>query len=199
MTCDRDVIVADAIVVLGAPLTPSSDLSVLGDERVRAGVRLWRRGCAPLLCMSGGGPGRLIAGAPREADGMAARARELGVPAEALRVERASRSTAENARLSAELLARDGCRRVWVVSQPFHTRRARLWFERAGLEVLAYYDPDSVQFQRPQQGLGWALREYGAWARMLALDARRWRRRRAVRRRGGTARGRDPRPGRSAT
>src|SRR5687767_15453077 len=108
---------ADAIVVVGAPLAPSGGLSSVGEERVRAGVELWRRGLAPLLCFSGGGPGRLADGTAREADIMAARARELGVPAEALRVERDSLSTADNARRSAALLAGDGCRRVWLVTQ----------------------------------------------------------------------------------
>lgn len=103
---------------------------------------------------------------------MAAYARELGVPDRSLRVERASRSTAENARLTAALLAPEGIRRVWVVSQPFHTRRARRWFRRAGLEALAYHDPDSVQFRQPRRAIAWSLREYGAWVRMLAWDAR---------------------------
>ncbi len=163
---------ADAIVVVGAPLAASGGLSSVGEERVRAGVDLWRRGLAPLLCMSGGGPGRIRDGAAREADVMAARARELGVPETALRVERDSLSTADNARRSAALLAADGCHRVWLVSQPFHTRRARLWFRRAGFEALAWYDDDSVQFSRPRSGLAWVAREYAAWVRMVAWDAR---------------------------
>ncbi|HUS68394.1 MAG TPA: YdcF family protein [Kofleriaceae bacterium] len=161
---------ADAIVVVGAPLAPGGGLSSVGEERVRAGVDLWRRGLAPLLCFSGGGAGRL--GATREADVMAARARELGVPEPALRVERDSLSTADNARRTAALLAGDGCRRVWLVTQPFHTRRARLWFRRVGFEALAWYDDDSVQFRRPRSGLAWVAREYGAWVRMAAWDVR---------------------------
>ena len=163
---------ADAIVVVGAPLAPGGGLSSVGEERVRAGVELWHRGLAPLLCCSGGGPGRLTDGAAREADVMAARARELGVPEAALRVERDSLSTADNARMTAALLASDGCRRVWLVTQPFHTRRARLWFRRAGFETLAWYDDDSVQFRRPRSGLAWVAREYGAWVRMAAWDVR---------------------------
>lgn len=163
---------ADAIVVVGAPLTAAGELSSVGEERVRAGVALWRRGLAPLLCFSGGGPGRVAGGAAREADVMAARARDLGVPEPALRVERDSLSTADNARRTRALLAADGCRRVWLVTQPFHTRRARLWFRRVGFEALAWYDDDSIQFQRPRSGLAWVAREYGAWLRMVAWDAR---------------------------
>ena len=81
---------ADAIVVLGTPLGARHGLTDVGEERVRAGVRLWQRGLAPILCLSGGGNRRIAPDRPREADVMAARAHELGVPVSALRVERES-------------------------------------------------------------------------------------------------------------
>jgi len=164
---------ADAIVVLGTPLGAGHDLTDVGEERVRAGVRLWQRGLAPILCLSGGGNRRIAPDRPREADVMAARAQKLGVPPSALRVERESLSTADNARLSAALLAAEGCRRVWLVSQPFHTRRSRYWFRRVGLEAFAWYEDDSVQFRDPRRALVWVAREYGAWVRTAAIDVRR--------------------------
>lgn len=167
---------ADAIVVLGTPPGPNHGLTDVGEERVRAGVRLWQRGLAPILCLSGGGAGRLAPGRPREADVMAARARQLGVPASALRIERESLSTADNARMSAALLAAEGCRRVWLVSQPFHTRRSRYWFRRVGLEALAWYEEDSVEFREPRRAFAWITREYFAWLRMAAIDVGRGRR-----------------------
>lgn len=51
--------------------------------------------------------------------------------------EEASRNTAENARYSALLLKAAGVRRVLLVTDAMHMRRARLCFERAGLEVVA--------------------------------------------------------------
>lgn len=164
--------VADAIVVLGAPVRPDGQLSGVGEERVRTGVELWRRGFAPVLCISGGGPGRIIPDHPREADAMAARARALGVPADALRVERESLSTADNARHTARLLAAEGRTRVWLVTQPFHTRRARAWFRRAGLEARAWFADDSIQYRLPRHGLRWVVYEYAAWLRMWAWDLR---------------------------
>jgi uncharacterized SAM-binding protein YcdF (DUF218 family) len=164
--------VADAIVVLGTPVRPDGQLSGVGEERVQTGVELWRRGFAPVLCISGGGPGRIIPDHPREADAMAARARALGVPDDALRVERESLSTAENARHTASLLAAEGRRRVWLVTQPFHTRRARAWFRRAGLEARAWYATDSIQYRLPRHGLRWVVNEYAAWLKMWALDVR---------------------------
>jgi len=161
---------ADAIVVLGTPLSAENSLTDVARERVRGGVGLWQRGLAPILCLSGGGARRIAPDRPREADVMAAHAESLGVPASALRVERDSLSTADNARLSAALLRADGCRRVWVVTQPFHTRRSRFWFRRVGLEALAWYDDDSVEFRDPRRALSWIAREYVAWMHMAAID-----------------------------
>jgi uncharacterized SAM-binding protein YcdF (DUF218 family) len=186
--------VADAIVVLGAPVRPDGELSGVGEERVRTGVELWRRGFAPVMCISGGGPGRIIPDRPREADAMAARARALGIPDSALRLERESLSTAENARHTARLLAEEGRRRVWLVTQPFHTRRARAWFRRAGLDARAWYAADSIQYRLPRDGLGWVVREYGAWIRMWAWDARLYLRGQ----RGDSQTGRGPKSGSSA-
>jgi uncharacterized SAM-binding protein YcdF (DUF218 family) len=161
---------ADAIVVLGTPLGAANNLTDVAQERVRAGVVLWQRGLAPILCLSGGGAHRIAPDRPREADVMAEHAATLGVPPSALRIERESLSTADNARLSAALLAADGCRRVWVVTQPFHTRRSRFWFRRVGLDALAWHDDDSIEFRDPRRALFWIAREYVAWLRMAALD-----------------------------
>jgi uncharacterized SAM-binding protein YcdF (DUF218 family) len=161
---------ADAIVVLGTPLSSENRLTDVARERVRGGVGLWLRGMAPIVCLSGGGAHRIAPDRPREADVMAAHAEQLGVPASALRVERESLSTADNARLSAAILRSEGCRRVWVVTQPFHTRRSRYWFRRVGLEALAWYDDDSVEFRDPRRALNWIAREYVAWMRMAAID-----------------------------
>jgi uncharacterized SAM-binding protein YcdF (DUF218 family) len=162
---------ADAIVVLGAPLTPRGRPTVIVEERVRAGVALWQRGGAPILCVTGGGPpGRV------EADAMADLALALGVDASALRVERRARSTEENARFTAALLAEEQCRIVWIVSQPFHLARAQYLFRRCGFVPLAWHDDDSVQHRQPGRALKWLAREYAALALLGArtLGGTRW-------------------------
>lgn len=157
--------VADAAVVLGAPLTAAGGLTPVLEERVRAGVAAWASGAAPLVCVTGGGPpGRV------EADPMAARARELGVPAEAIRVERRARNTEENARFAAEVLLPEACRRVWVITQPFHLRRARRLFELAGFDARAWYIRESLEY-RHRAAIRWIAREYAAWARSLGRRA----------------------------
>lgn len=155
---------ADAIVVLGAPLSPGGGLSAIVEERVAAGVGLWRQGVAPLLCMTGGQSPRARDNVP-EAIAMAQRARALGVPESALRVESASRFTKENALHAAELLRKDGVTRVVIVTQPFHLRRAVLWFRRVGFEARGWLITDSLQFAEPRRALRWVLREYPALLR----------------------------------
>jgi len=147
----------DAIVVLGAPLGPGGRVTEIVAERAAAAAALWHAGGAPLVCPTGRG----------EADAIAELLVAGGVPTAALRVERDARNTYENAYRSAELLAADGVRAVWLVTQPFHGRRSRWWFRRAGLEARVWYIEDSVQYRDPARGLGWVVREYAAWARAL--------------------------------
>lgn len=162
---------ADAIVVLGSLVHPDGTLSESGEERVRAGVALWKRGVAPLLVMTGGFPAWMTEAPPAtEAHAMARRARALGVPDEALRVEEASRSTFDNARRCAELLQPAGIRSVRIVTQPFHLRRSVRQFRRAGFEAHGWEIRDSLQYRRPALGLRWVLLEYLSWAKMLARE-----------------------------
>lgn len=162
---------ADAIVVLGCPCGPDGGLSELGEERVACGVELWRAGLAPVVCVTGFG----------EAPTMAARARALGVPDECLRLETAAHNTRENAFFSAALLIREGRRRVWVVTQPFHLRRAVYWCRRAGLEPLAWRMDDSLEWRQPARGLRWVAREYAAWGAHWQIELATWWRRRRMR------------------
>jgi uncharacterized SAM-binding protein YcdF (DUF218 family) len=159
---------ADAIVVLGTMLMPDGSLSRAGEELVRAGAALFARELAPWILFTGGrAPGVLHAHEVTEADAMARAARALGVPERAILLETESRSTRENARRSAGLLRARGLTRVWIVTQPFHLRRAARHFRRAGLEPLAWRIDDGLQERDP----GWALRrvlmEYVSWGKSL--------------------------------
>lgn len=159
---------ADAIIVLGAALFPDGSLPPPLEERVRAGVAVFQRGLAPKLCMTGGKSPR-ASHDETEARAMAAFARELGVPDGALEVEDASGSTWENAHRCAALLFPKGIRRVWIVTQPFHLRRAVRHFRRAGFEPLGWHIENSLQVRDPRWGLRRVLREYISWAKSLLL------------------------------
>ncbi len=70
-----------------------------------------------------------------------------------LRLEEQSRTTWENATLSAELLQPQGVRRVVLVTQAWHMPRARRSFEQAGFEVItAPMGYLSVGYERPLGG-----------------------------------------------
>ena len=100
---------------------------------------------------------------------MARAAQAAGVPAADLRIEDVARDTAENARWTAALLAREGVKRVWVVTQPFHLRRSVMWMRRAGLEAHGWWIQDSLQVREPRRGLKWVTREYLALSRDLLI------------------------------
>jgi uncharacterized SAM-binding protein YcdF (DUF218 family) len=127
---------ADAILVLGHR-PPLHDGAIEGELRARVdhGVALYREGRAPWLVMSGGEstPGVV------EADVMATRAEEEGVPARAILRERASRDTIENARMSVALLRARLQRspRVLLVTSDYHLDRAARLVVCAGAAVEA--------------------------------------------------------------
>jgi uncharacterized SAM-binding protein YcdF (DUF218 family) len=129
----------DAIVVLGADRVrnaPEYGGDTVDDQslrRVRYAARLARASGLPVL-VSGG---TVFGNASKSiADVMADALREdFGVTPRW--VEGASRNTAENARYSAELLARDGIRRVAVVSDAIHLPRALQSFRHYGLTAIA--------------------------------------------------------------
>ncbi len=151
----------DAIAVLGAPLGPGGALTDVLEERVAAAAALWRAGGGRIVVATGGGTG------PRaEAAAMADRLRALGVPD--VLVEPRARTTADNARLVAALLAPLGARSVWLVTQPFHGRRAARLFRAAGLEPHVWHIDGSLEYRNRPRALRWLAREYAAWLKHLA-------------------------------
>ncbi|MEX2442149.1 MAG: YdcF family protein [Alkalispirochaeta sp.] len=110
----------------GAALSPEAE------SRLLHGVRLARRLRVPLV-VSGG---RVLSAevVPPEAEVAAVLALDLGIPQNMIRVEPDSRTTAENARFTAE---RFRFQRVVVVTSAYHMRRALLAFEREGLSPIA--------------------------------------------------------------
>ena len=130
---------ADAIVVLGAgrergdPAWGGADQpTATALERMRFAARLAKASGLPVLTSGGlhyGTP-------PSEAQLMADRLRE-DFAVEVKWKEEASRTTWENAQLSARVLQPLGIRRVVVVTQAWHMQRSRLSFERAGFEVVS--------------------------------------------------------------
>jgi uncharacterized SAM-binding protein YcdF (DUF218 family) len=154
----------DAIVVLGATLLPDGRLTAALAERVEGAAALWHAGGGRLVVATGG----VTRGAPRaEADAIADGVRARGVPGACVIVERGSRSTYENAVLSQPLLAAHGVRSLWLVTQPFHGRRAARLFRDAGFDAHVWHLADSVEYRDRRRAVRWLVREYAAWARLL--------------------------------
>lgn len=125
-----------AIVVLGggtyraAPEYGGDTVNSFSLERVRYAAKLARESKLPILVTGG-----LINGVRAEAELMReVLANEFGVPVRW--VEAASLDTADNARLSAEMLKAAGVTRVALVSHGWHLPRAVPLFEREGLTVV---------------------------------------------------------------
>ena len=151
----------DAIVILGASLRRDRLSSVLA-ERVAAGLALWRAGGAPTIVCTGGVTGR----APRaEATVMVEVLVAAGVPASAIIIEDRAQTTVDNAAFVAALLPAGA--RVWLVTQPFHARRAAYLFRRAGLDARAWHIADSLEYRDRRRAVRWLVREYAAWASLL--------------------------------
>lgn len=131
---------AEAIVVLGGlmtpaepPIRPYGNLNSAAD-RAWFAARAWHAGKAPVLVCSGGLAPLSRASAP-ECPDIARLLGDFGVPAEAIRIEAASRTTAENAQQTARLLAPGT--RVLLVTSATHMPRALESFRRAGLDPVA--------------------------------------------------------------
>ncbi len=124
---------AQAIVVLSGGLKKDGSLASSTAERVRYGVELFKRGYAPVLVMSGGGPFLKVA----DAKVMADEAVEEGVDRKAIVLEDQSTSTWENAVLTAKELRDRGLNSILLVTSPYHSFRAKVMFRARGLAVAS--------------------------------------------------------------
>lgn len=155
---------AQAIVVLAAgrlkqaPEYGNRDIpDYIALARLRYAAHLQRRTGLPLLASGGNGasgvdPAAIKDRAYTKADAMAVALREdFGVPVRW--IERRSRDTAENASCSAALLRADGVKRILLVTDAMHMPRARMVFQRAGLDVVEA--PTMFFGKRPEALDGW--------------------------------------------
>ncbi|MFB6272867.1 MAG: YdcF family protein [Salinibacter sp.] len=129
---------ADAIVVLGGGVGPATaprlypDLNDAGD-RLWYGARLYRAGVASRVLVPGGRPpGRVNAGSPAMKTLLA----DWGIPADSIVVEPQSRTTYENARLTAQLCRERGLDEIVLVTSASHMWRSLATFRTTDLTVL---------------------------------------------------------------
>jgi uncharacterized SAM-binding protein YcdF (DUF218 family) len=152
---------ADAIVVFGARVYADGRPSLVLADRVDEAIRLYHRGLAPVLVMSGA---RDESHGGSEPEAMKARAVAAGVPATAIVLDELGVDTAATVDVTAAWLRDRGERRVLAVSHYYHQPRIKLLFQRAG--VLAYTVPSPMS-RRPLKEPWFVTREvlayYAAW------------------------------------
>lgn len=144
---------AQALVILGSGTRPRAaefggdTMSRRTLERVRYGARVARQTGLPVL-VSGGS---VYGDAPEAALMQAALEGEFGVPVKW--AEGRSRTTHENAVMSAVLLRAAGVRRIVLVAHAVDMSRARAEFEDQGIEVVPA--PTVLPSRGAAQALDW--------------------------------------------
>lgn len=135
---------AAAIVLLGGGMEPmlpprtEAETGPAGDRPLHA-ARLWKRGLAPVIVATGGYI-EFVTGAPgSEADLYARLLTEIaGIPDSVILRVRGSRTTYEDARLTAALFDSKGMRKdILLVTSAAHMPRAAALFRKAGFVVHA--------------------------------------------------------------
>lgn len=152
----------DAVVVLGCMVRDGRPSPALA-RRIELGLKVLRSEEASRLVASGG---KAWDGAVEAEVIRSEVLREA--PSVDVMMEARSRSTAENAYFTAELLASAGLRRVIVATCGWHLPRALENFRRCGVEALA---PPASLVEGPPAGLVRVVRErLSTWrdARLLA-------------------------------
>lgn len=140
---------AEAIVVLGAGVRPDGTLGDSSIRRALLGILLYRNGLAPSLLLLGPPSPE---GGPSEAEVRLELARGLGVPAEAILAESRAMTTREEAVRTKALLAPRQVRRILLVTDYQHMRRAQALFERAGFDVLPATTEEQSSVARGPEG-----------------------------------------------
>jgi uncharacterized SAM-binding protein YcdF (DUF218 family) len=136
---------ADAAVVLGAAVW-SADVSPVFRERINHGIDLYRQGRVRKLIFTGGqgNPGE-----PTESQAARQYALKNGVPAHDILIEEKSHTTFENILYAKQLADLHKIKRVLIVSDPLHMKRAMTMASDAGLVA----EPSPTPSTR-YQGLG---------------------------------------------
>ncbi|MBI3538248.1 MAG: YdcF family protein, partial [Chloroflexi bacterium] len=122
----------DAIIVLGSAVYPGGRPSPSLRARTLHAVELYRAGYAAHLILSGG----IGANPPSEARVMFQIARDADVPADALVLEEAARSTEENLSNSQRVMQARGWTTALIVSDSFHLFRAETIARDLGMQVF---------------------------------------------------------------
>jgi uncharacterized SAM-binding protein YcdF (DUF218 family) len=140
---------ADAAVVLGAAMW-GAELSPVFRERVNHVLELYRSGRVRKIIFTGGQGNN---GEPTESSAARRYAVENGVPEDDILIEEDSHSTYENILYAKRVADAHRLRRVLIVSDPMHMKRAMAMANDLGME--AYPSPTlTTKYQSARSQLG---------------------------------------------
>lgn len=145
---------ADAAIVLGAAVW-SSGISPVFRERINHGIDLYRKGKVRKLIFTGG---QGNAGEPTESSAARDYALQSGVPAQDILIEEKSHNTYDNILYAKQIANTHGIKKVLIVSDPLHMKRAVLMAQDAGLMAEPSPTP-STRYQSIKSQLGLLLHE----------------------------------------
>jgi uncharacterized SAM-binding protein YcdF (DUF218 family) len=151
---------ADVIIVLGAAVWPHGPSPAL-QARLTHAVFLYREGYAENIILSGG----LGTHPPTEAEAMQAVMLGMGVPGDALYLEKRSVNTLENLTFSREIMQSNGWQKAIIVSDPFHIKRALLVARDLGIDATGGAAKNSVLYRNRDLRVSHTLREVLALTR----------------------------------
>ena len=140
---------ADAAVVLGAAVW-TNQVSPVFKERINHALNLYRKGQVRKLIFTGGqgNPGE-----PTESAAARDYAIQSAIPASDILIEEKSHTTYENILYAKQLADTHGIKKVLIVSDPLHEKRAMAMAEDAGLVAEASPTP-STRYQGVGSQLG---------------------------------------------
>lgn len=163
---------ADAIVVLGGGVRFDGELTDLTLRRLVYALRLFRKGYAPVVILTGGN--QEIPAVP-ESVHMERIARELGFSSQNFIVETDAKRTSEQARAVAQIVRARQMRSVILVTSPTHSYRALRAFEKVGVNVIPGTTDPLRQHRQPSRGHwldGWfAITPWEILDRLSTTDA----------------------------
>jgi len=145
---------ADAAIVLGAAVW-SSGVSPVFRERINHGIDLYRTGKVRKLIFTGG---QGNSGEPTESSAARDYALQSGVPAQDILIEEKSHTTYENIRYAKQVADAHNIKRVLIVSDPLHMKRAVLMAQDVGLIAQPSPTP-TTRYQGLKSQLGLLVHE----------------------------------------
>ena len=133
---------ADAAVVLGAAVW-TAQVSPVFRERINHGIDLYRNGRVKKIIFTGGqgNPGE-----PTESSAARQYALQRGIPATDILIEEQSHNTYENILYAKQLADSHGIKKVLIVSDPLHMKRAVAMATDVGL-IAAPSPTPSTRYQ----------------------------------------------------